>query len=208
MNLLTIEPGVCVRVGEGHTIEVIRITAIGTIDLPIVFTAIDSLARWSGTDFQDQGAGSPSSWYRRFEHAGGSAFGWTTAVPEFATVTHIHNYADPTGGAINASIHNGNLTLTNCVFRSNTASRTGGGLYVETGVADALELDGCTINENRTNPGEWRYVSTVGGCGLAIAGNCSMRDSDVTNNLAFGYAFEGSHERTRTAVGSTRLAAC
>jgi uncharacterized repeat protein (TIGR01451 family) len=180
VNLLTIEPGVCVRVGEGHTIEVVTITAIGTIDLPIVFTAIDSSAAWSGLHFQDQGTGSRFI-YCRFEHAQGSALLLTNSQPEISNCAFIDNHAGGYGGAVKATIASGDLAFIDCVFTGNTSAYEGGAIWATLG-SGVLAFHGCTIDSNTAIGYEGSY-----GGGLLVNGNCVLEQSRVINNRSNAY---------------------
>ena len=84
--------------------------------------------------------------------------------------------------------------LTDCLIASNSAPRCGGGILASNG-ALRLELSGCTIRDNRSNP-----TGSGGGYGggVYVVGDASFVNCTISSNLCRGtywFSVEGAYAR-------------
>ena len=152
---LQIDPGVKVQVDPGFMIDVqVALTASGTDELPIVFTATDPDNRWAGLRFMNVAPGSVLD-HCCVEYSGSSGIRLVNSTP----------------------------TIRNCLIQYNSTRENGGGVYALIQTGAQLVLENCRINDNSTSPGSSSWGDTFGG-GLFISGSVLLDNCQVARNTS------------------------
>src|SRR5690349_5263516 len=202
-TLLTIEPGVQVLVDGPYEIDVLStITAVGTADAPIQFTARTPSTPWHGLKFQNTPAGSQLA-YCTFEYSNARAISLTNTAPiQITNSTFQNNSAATNGGAIGAVGATG-LVIDHCDFESNTATVAGqgggGALWIKDGDASITytEFDG-----NAANVSGYSTAIAEGGA-LLVDGSANVtvqRSASMGNTSHPSYSLFGTFVRIRGDV--------
>ncbi len=185
---LIIEPGVIVRFQGNYKLTVNgRISAIGTVNDTILFTAQDTSIGWHGIRFFNiDGNGMDSSRfiYCRFtagkllgpttpDSRGGAIYAEGSSKILFRNCLFDNNYAAYDGGAVCLLLAS-NADFQNCVFNYNMCGFYGAALYVD---ASHPKIRNCTLSNG--------YASFFGG-GLAGWNGSMLRleNCKVINNKA------------------------
>jgi len=185
---LTIEPGVLVQVDGPWQIEVRTVLhADGTADSPIVFTALDPDVRWRGIYFHRCPA-TPNLDHCRIELAQASGIRVFDSQVILRSC-EVRNCTSPQrGGGISVDIGSGVVQLIDCVISDCISKSSGGGLFVLTRTGGVVQLRGCRIVNNQSNPtlvfpglDERMHFDTQGG-GVYVIGNAELEDCTVTGN--------------------------
>ncbi len=190
INGLTIEPGVVVLIDGPYEILVLStITAIGTAEAPIIFTAKDQSVPWRGFYFEDTQPGS-SLIYCEISYSDRRGLTIINSSPVLEHCTITNNSVVGEGGGIYANLATGDLVLLGCTISNNDSTSHGGGLRTIMSSSGQLVLDGCVVSGNTVN-GEYNTGYLYGG-GLYASGgdfvidNCAFvsnqANSRCTNN--------------------------
>jgi predicted outer membrane repeat protein len=175
-SLLTIEPGVDIRIVGPYGIDVLSlITAVGRQDAPITFAPKYPFIAWKGMKFQNTQAGSVLSHFI-LEGSDNSGMRMVDGqAPVLSDCEMRNNRSSGDGGAINATGLLGDLQIHNCTFTGNTASANGGAISA-TGFAGTLDVQDSTFAQNTT--------AFHGGAIRASGGNLRISGSVFESNAA------------------------
>lgn len=175
---LQIEPGVRVLFQGNYVFEVAgKLKALGTADMPIIFTQTNDSGGWQGIFFNFSSPGSIME-YCRVEHAVNSGIRISDSHPSLWNCVIANNTSASGGGGISASISTGDLVITGCTIATNSATRAnGGGINAEMGTG-TLYLMGCSISDNLSSISD---ANVVGG-GVRLQGNGRFAHCTIARN--------------------------
>ncbi len=186
---LTIEPGVRIEFLGDYSFEVSgTLTAIGTEQEPIVFTASESNTDgWQGIHFNENIPGSELA-YCTIEKANNSGIRIINSLPIIRDCTITNNQGVQGGGLnIDLSLLSGDdeLTITNCTVSDNTSSSHGGGIKANLGSA-TLSFENCTISDNISNFSQ-ANGNIVGGAIYSVTsdGRLYLRNCLINANTSY-----------------------
>ena len=190
---LTIEPGVRIEFLGDYSFEVSgTLTAIGTEQEPIVFTASESNTDgWQGIHFNENIPGSELA-YCTIEKANNSGIRIINSLPIIRDCT-ITNNQGVQGGGLNIDLSSlsgdDELTITNCIVSDNTSSSHGGGIKANLGSA-TLSFENCTISDNISNPSK-SNGSIVGGAIYSVTddGRLNLTDCLIDANTCYSRCY-------------------
>ena len=205
VSLLTLEPGVEVRVDGGYKVEVLStITSVGTQVSPILLSAKEPdepiNQRWKGLKFQNAPSGSELT-YTIIEYSNDSGVTITNSTPIINYSTIRNNTSSEHGGGVYAVLNSGQtLDIRNTIFENNTANPSfvvtpsgasvGGALYF--GEGDAI-IKNNKFFGNRTNARCYGYFyCNAYGRGGAIftggTGSVAIENNEIYENYAYASA--------------------
>jgi predicted outer membrane repeat protein len=152
---LKIRPGVSVLFAGNYVFEVAgRLTAVGTDQMPIVFTRTNSAGGWRGIYFNNAGPGSELE-NCTISNATGSALRIEASpAPTIVKCAFSNNSSTNGGGAINASGTVGDLVIDACKFTANSTLADGGAIRAKMTSGALRILNGCRFVANIANPNE------------------------------------------------------
>ena len=179
VSLLTIDPGVCVLVDGAYVIEVLStISASGTQDEPITFTARNTNLRWHGMRFQSTPPGSILR-YCNFSYSDFAAIRIVDSSPSIEHCRIENNVSTGPGGGLTASIASGDLLLEDCQILTNGAGGNGGGINATLG-SGTLRLHGCIVGSNVVG---LSAGTSGGGGGVYVSGNSEFENCSFSSNV-------------------------
>lgn len=191
INGLIIEAGVCVRADPGVVLRVqTSISAVGTAELPIVFTS-RSMDRWSGLSFPQATPPGSRLVHCRIEKAGNCGLHLVDSTPEIRYCEISDNFATSGRSAgINASMAPGLvLNVRDTVIASNSVNPTGSaGSFVGGGIRITGEclLQNCTVRNNscRGRCTSMFCSSSSRGGGMFLSGTATLENCHIEGNQA------------------------
>lgn len=170
---LTIEPGVMVKFLGNYVFEVLGVlTATGTRGDPIIFTRVnDNEDGWQGIFFHQSTPGSELV-YCTIEGSINSGIRFDNTEPTIENCTINNNSASGSGGGIyiDLTISAGTLVLKDCLITGNTSSSHGGGISADVQTG-SLNLTGCEISNNNSNPAQATGDYVGGGIYASVGEN-------------------------------------
>lgn len=183
VSLLTIEPGVEVLIDGAFEIKVLStISAIGTAEQPILFSAKDPATPWKGLVFQDTPPGSNFT-HAIIEDSNNSGVTLNNAVaPIFNNCVIRDNSKTGLGGGINATGISGDLELVKCTFTGNTSTSHGGALQINMVAGFTLSIIDSTFQNNTANPSTSGGNIVGGALYLPSASNVEISNSRFIGN--------------------------
>jgi hypothetical protein len=184
--LLTIQPGVEVRVESNKVVEVIGfLTATGSAAEPIVFTRAKTNAGWQGIFFNFTGEGSELA-HCRIAGATKSGVRATNAVPLLRSCVFADNSSPTEGGGLlvfNEGYKLPPLLIESCLFTNNTSLANGAGASVRSGT-NTVVVSNSSFLDNKANPTS-KSADGFGG-GLYLNGIARITNSSFNRNSVQG----------------------
>lgn len=189
---LTVKPGVQIEFLGDYRFEVAGlINAEGSQAERIVFTnAKNNTSGWQGLKFDNSVLGSILEWCE-FKEARSSALHLINSVPEIRNCSFIGNRGDY-GGAIRATIKNGDLIVEKSRFFNNGAEVAGGAIWADLDNGK-LMVDTSSFRANKANPGYDRRNASGGA--VFLKGDGSFLNCDFSKNEANSYTIYTSSGR-------------
>ncbi len=190
---LTIEPGVRVEFLGNYVFEVAGVlTAVGNEQEQIIFTSEENnTAGWQGLFFNYSNEGSRLS-YCTLEGAKNSGIRIVNSIPNIDNCEILNNSASQ-GGGMNINLSGlaagEEVMIRESMITGNTSSGHGGGIRANLGQATLL-LEGCTIDNNVSNPGQSNSNFVGGGIysntgsGLFLLSNCVIMSNRSNSRCA------------------------
>ncbi|MGA1863774.1 MAG: hypothetical protein ACMUHX_01800 [bacterium] len=185
---LVIEPGVRIEFLGNYVFKVAGVlTANGTEQDLIIFTTDPNNDSWQGILFHYSNLGSKLA-YCTIENSINSGVRIVNSLPALENCIIQKNYASQGGGLnidLNSLSADDNLIIRNCKVIENTSSSHGGGIKanLQTG---SLNLQGCEINKNISNPTK-SNGNFVGGGIYSVTANStlSLTNCKVIENACY-----------------------
>jgi hypothetical protein len=200
---LTIDSGVVVKFNSTERFDIQGcLHAVGTEELPILFTAVDPDVSWGGMVWDQTPAANPSSLLKHcvfeYSYAYGSETGYNCGgairinMVENIDISHCvfrHNSADlfttnnPAGGAI--ALFESSIHISHSIFHHNAASWAGA---IMTGSNSNPVIDNCLFYNNEST-----YTGGGGGTGISWENssphfvNCTFADN---HSISEGGAYD------------------
>lgn len=183
---LVIQPGVRVEFSGNYVLNVTGVlTAVGTDELPIVFTKAEGAAGWQGILFDHTPRGSQLK-YCRMEYSLNSGIRIMDSVQTIEDCTISNNHSDESGGGMVISLTSSSnaMKIKDCTMSSNTALQHAGGVYIDS--AAPLTLENCKITGNRSNS-SYSNGNYYGG-GIVVesaAQGLLLKHCTISDNLSY-----------------------
>jgi hypothetical protein len=207
---LTIGPGVTVNFDTNYAFEVDGVLiAGGTPDAPIVFKGTNG---WKGIYFN---ISSPGSILANciISNSVSSGVQIYNSNPLLENCVIAKNRSSTSGGGVAIVNTNmpGPVILQNCSITDNTAVQNGGGVYALLGTNSSLQMTGCLISNNISNPSVVNENSYGGGVfanGKVMLGFCEIRNNTCHGGSAFSNDRGGFGGGILSSNGTSTLLSC
>lgn len=200
---LTIEPGVRVEFIGNYVFEVAGVlTATGTGQDPIIFTRMnDNKDGWQGVFFNNSASGSELV-YCTIEGSINRGIRFENTEPTIENCTINNNSASGSGGGIyiDMTISTGTLVLKDCVITGNTSSSHGGGIRANVQTG-SLNLTDCEISNNHSNPAHAVGNYVGGGIYASVGENGELSLSNCRISGNTCYSYRYGDDCTSTCRG-------
>lgn len=167
---LTIEPGVVVKF---NTKELFRIygclEAIGNLEEPILFTALDSDVRWGGLFWDETPTTNETSVLKH-------------CIFEYAYSYNLENQLGYNSGGAIAVVHYDSVEISHCLFRYNRVDKpgemspSGGAMILD---SSSIHISHCIFHDNKANHG--------GAISLTYSSNAVIDNCLFYNNEALDH---------------------